>query len=150
MDGDELSIVMMMAMMVVMVVMMMTVMLLMIVMLIFMKSRLCRDQVFKLTMMVMNMVTRSMMMMMAIKNELGGDDGDGDEKYDDEGLRVDMVVVVRMNGRLCCRDQVFKLLMLVVKEYDGSSAQRVGFFIIGSGRVGYWTKYRVAGRVRVG
>ena len=85
MDGDELSIVMMMAMMVVMVVMMMTVMLLMIVMLIFMKSRLCRDQVFKLTMMVMNMVTRSMMMTMAIKNELGGDDGDGDEKYDNEG-----------------------------------------------------------------
>ena len=31
-----------------------------------------------------------------------------------------------------------------------SSAQRVGFFNIGSGRVGYWTKYRVAGRVRVG
>ena len=30
------------------------------------------------------------------------------------------------------------------------SAQRVGFFNIGSGRVGYWTKYRVAGRVRVG
>ena len=26
-------------------------------------------------------------------------------------------------------------------------AQRVGFFYIGSGRVGYWTKYRVAGRV---
>ena len=31
-----------------------------------------------------------------------------------------------------------------------SSAQRVGFFNIGSGQVGYWTKYRVAGRVRVG
>ena len=31
-----------------------------------------------------------------------------------------------------------------------ASAQRVGFFSIGSGRVGYWTKYRVAGRVRVG
>ena len=31
-----------------------------------------------------------------------------------------------------------------------SSAQRVGFFNIGSGRVGYWTKYRVAGRVWVG
>ena len=31
-----------------------------------------------------------------------------------------------------------------------SSAQRVGFFNIGSGRVGYWTKYRVAGQVRVG
>ena len=30
------------------------------------------------------------------------------------------------------------------------SAQRVGFFNIGSGRVGYWTKYRVAGRARVG
>ena len=30
------------------------------------------------------------------------------------------------------------------------SAQRVGFFNIGSGRVGYWKKYRVAGRVRVG
>ena len=29
------------------------------------------------------------------------------------------------------------------------SAQRVGFFNIGSGLVGYWTKYRVAGRVRV-
>ena len=29
-------------------------------------------------------------------------------------------------------------------------AQRVGFFNIGSGRVGYWTKYRLAGRVRVG
>ena len=29
------------------------------------------------------------------------------------------------------------------------SAQRVGFFNIGSGRVGYWTKYRVAGRVGV-
>ena len=32
----------------------------------------------------------------------------------------------------------------------GASAQRVGFFNIGSGRVGYWTKYRVSGRVRVG
>ena len=31
-----------------------------------------------------------------------------------------------------------------------TSAQRVGFFNIGSGRVGYWKKYRVAGRVRVG
>ena len=31
-----------------------------------------------------------------------------------------------------------------------SSAQRVGFFNIGSGQVRYWTKYRVAGRVRVG
>ena len=31
-----------------------------------------------------------------------------------------------------------------------ASAQRVGLFNIGSGRVGYWTKYRVAGRVRVG
>ena len=31
-----------------------------------------------------------------------------------------------------------------------ASAQRVGFFNIGSGRVGYWTKYRVSGRVRVG
>ena len=31
-----------------------------------------------------------------------------------------------------------------------NSAQRVGFFNIGSGRVGYWTKYRVSGRVRVG
>ena len=30
------------------------------------------------------------------------------------------------------------------------SAQRVGFFNIGSGRVGYWAKYRVAGWVRVG
>ena len=30
------------------------------------------------------------------------------------------------------------------------SAQRVGFFNIGSGWVGYWKKYRVAGRVRVG
>ena len=30
------------------------------------------------------------------------------------------------------------------------SAKRVGFFNIGSGRVRYWTKYRVAGRVRVG
>ena len=29
-------------------------------------------------------------------------------------------------------------------------AQRVGFFNIGSGRVGYWTKYRVAGRVGSG
>ena len=27
-----------------------------------------------------------------------------------------------------------------------TSAQRVGFFSIGLGRVGYWTKYRVAGR----
>ena len=31
-----------------------------------------------------------------------------------------------------------------------NSAQRVGFFNIGSGRAGYWTKYQVAGRVRVG
>ena len=31
-----------------------------------------------------------------------------------------------------------------------SSAQRVGFFNIGSGRVGYWKKYRVAGWARVG
>ena len=31
-----------------------------------------------------------------------------------------------------------------------SRAQRVGFFNIGSGRVGYWTKYRVAGRVGSG
>ena len=31
-----------------------------------------------------------------------------------------------------------------------SSAQRVGFFNIGWDRVGQWTKYRVAGRVRVG
>merc|ERR1712090_64405 len=30
-----------------------------------------------------------------------------------------------------------------------SSALRVGFFNIGLGRVGYWTKYRVAGRVGV-
>ena len=30
------------------------------------------------------------------------------------------------------------------------SALRVGFFNIGSGRVGYWTKYRVAGRVGSG
>ena len=29
-------------------------------------------------------------------------------------------------------------------------AQRVGFFSIGSGRVGYWKKYRVAGRVGSG
>ena len=34
--------------------------------------------------------------------------------------------------------------------YFGSRAQRVGFFNIGSGRVGYWTKYRVAGRVGSG
>ena len=32
----------------------------------------------------------------------------------------------------------------------GTSAQRVGFFNIGSGRVGYWKKYRVAGRVGSG
>ena len=31
-----------------------------------------------------------------------------------------------------------------------TSAQRVGLFNFGSSRVGYWTKYRVAGRVRVG
>ena len=38
----------------------------------------------------------------------------------------------------------------VVCKNQTSSAQRVGFFNIGSGRVGYWKKYRVAGRVRVG
>ena len=41
-----------------------------------------------------------------------------------------------------------------IKEEDTKcvavSAQREGFFNIGSGQVGYWTKYWVAGRVRVG
>ena len=35
------------------------------------------------------------------------------------------------------------------KTQVAGSAQRVGFFNIGSGRVGYWTKCRVAGRVGV-
>ena len=35
-------------------------------------------------------------------------------------------------------------------DSNTTSAQRVGFFNIGLGRVGYWTKYRVAGQVRVG
>ena len=30
-----------------------------------------------------------------------------------------------------------------------ANAQRVVFFIVGSGWVGYWKKYQVAGRVRV-
>ena len=38
----------------------------------------------------------------------------------------------------------------VKKCWMQCSAQRVGFFNIGSGRVGYRKKYRVAGRVRVG
>ena len=42
----------------------------------------------------------------------------------------------------------FDILLSIV--LTRSSAQRVGFFNIGSGRVRYWTKYRVAGRVRVG
>ena len=38
----------------------------------------------------------------------------------------------------------------MARRYVIYSAQRVGFFNIGSGRVGYWTKYWVAGRVPVG
>ena len=33
-------------------------------------------------------------------------------------------------------------------EQISISAQRVGFFSIGSGRVGYWTKYRVGSECR--
>ena len=51
-----------------------------------------------------------------------------------------------------------RYLLSTAERYSGvitlqsveSSALQVGFFNIGSGRVGYWTKYRVAGRVRVG
>ena len=43
-----------------------------------------------------------------------------------------------------------KDLLELIFEKPSCSAQRVGFFNIGSGRVGYWTKYWVAGRVRVG
>ena len=44
---------------------------------------------------------------------------------------------------MCVR---FPLIVPISLGQGQSSAQRVGFFSIGSGRVGYWTKYRVAGR----
>ena len=57
-------------------------------------------------------------------------------------FKFEQISLVQLDGMYCTKQNTLNL--------NVHSAKRVGFFNIGSGRVGYWTKSRVAGRVRVG
>ena len=64
--------------------------------------------------------------------------------FQDESRSVDLSSIWSTGLYLLLRNEKIKSKSVTI------SAQRVGFFNIGSGRVGYWPKYRVAGRVPVG
>ena len=80
------------------------------------------------------------------------DTDDFSEEFTEEEDDWGMYFEVNNTNKVSKKLWVFQHLALNLYNLqgDGDSAQRVGFFNIGSGRVGYWKKYRVAGRVRVG